>query len=379
MIGNNSPFEIISFDILPLRLNFRLGVEHGLASRNYTENVIVRTKTCNGNVGYGECVPRIYVTGETIDSVKRSIKVFFGELTGRVYNSSSELIEHISTIGTSGKAVANPAAFCAFELAVLDAAGKQWEAPVYDILGLTERRESATYSMVIPMLDERKMDYLLARVKEYGFKHIKIKVDDKSPVKTVEKVRSYLGNDIELRVDANCSWTMENAPEFIKSLLDLGVVSFEQPLGKDNLDGMSKLRIETGCRISLDESVAVMPDFEKALKAGAGDILNVRVSKCGGLLCSIRLINKTLSSGMEVQLGAQVGESCILSSAGAVIAGGFDNLIWCEGFFGTHLLETDICKDYFRFGQKGKVCFPSGHGLGAPVSDDILDHLVGLS
>jgi muconate cycloisomerase len=96
-------------------------------------------------------------------------------------------------------------------------------------------------------------------------------------------------------------------------------------------------------------------------------MVNVRISKCGGLLGALRVIETARKRGLAVQLGAQVGESCILSAAGALLAAGTPGFRWREGCFGTHLLREDLCKDEFRFGIRGEMVPPSGPGLGVRV------------
>ena len=174
---------------------------------------------------------------------------------------------------------------------------------------------------------------------------------------------------MEIRVDANCSWKSSDAPEFMRELADQGVVSVEQPLPAADLRGTAGLR-GCGVLITLDESVKSPLDVERAADAGACDIINVRISKCGGMLGALRVIRAAERRGLGVQLGAQVGESCILSSAGALLAAGMPSFRWLEGAFGTHLLMRDLCREQFRFGIHGEFPVPDGPGLGVDIDGD---------
>ena len=78
-------FKIISSKCLPVRLNFRMGVTHGLASRNHTTNVCVVFESDSGHWGYGESVPRQYVTGETTGSALQALSEMMQDFSGKIF------------------------------------------------------------------------------------------------------------------------------------------------------------------------------------------------------------------------------------------------------------------------------------------------------
>ena len=160
---------------------------------------------------------------------------------------------------------------------------------------------------------------------------------------------------------------------FMRSFADLGVVSVEQPLDSDDFEGMASLRKDTPVQIMLDESVTGPVDVERAVAAGACDSVNVRLSKCGGMLGALRVTEAAQANGLDIQLGAHVGESCILSAAGAHLASCAGPFRWLEGCYGVHLLENDLCRDDLRWGPAGRVYVPSGPGLGVTVDRGLLE------
>jgi muconate cycloisomerase len=170
-------------------------------------------------------------------------------------------------------------------------------------------------------------------------------------------------------VDANCSWNADDAPGFVDDLSREGVVSVEQPLPAWDVAGTARLR-GRGVLITLDESVRNVEDVERATFMDACDVVNVRISKCGGLFGALRMVRAAERNGLGVQLGAQVGESCILSAAGALLASGVSSFRWLEGSFGTHLLTEDLCIPSFCFGMRGELVPPEGPGLGIAVDPE---------
>lgn len=366
-MNSSTVLNVVSARYLPVRLDFRMGVVHSLASRYFTVNVCVVLESGSGLFGYGECVPRSYVTGETPESVVSSLKLMFKDITGKSLSSPEELLSLLENTGTSETGIKNPSAMCALELALLDLAGKHWNLSVSDILEFTGKATSLSYSLVVPLIPDYALQTFLEPAKDFGFSHVKVKVDSNNPARRVRTVKEIMGSDIEIRVDANCSWNSADAPGFFRELAELDAVSVEQPLPADALDEMAKLRSLDLLPITLDESVQGPSDVKRAASAGACDIINVRISKCGGLLGALRVMETALGSGLDIQLGALVGESCILSAAGACLAAGTSSFRWLEGFFGEHLLKKDLCSADMRFGRGGQVIPPAGPGLGVPV------------
>ncbi|MHB9027164.1 MAG: mandelate racemase/muconate lactonizing enzyme family protein [Candidatus Latescibacterota bacterium] len=365
------PLKIAGVHVHKKRLGFRMDVAHGLASRFCSDNIYVELVSDSGTAGYGECVPRAYVTGETPESVIASLEALLPQLSAAPYDSPHAVVARLSETGLTAIVKKNPAAFCSAELALLDLAGKYWDLSVPDLLGLNLQVDSLYYSLVTPIFPSDIMERFLSGISGFRFSHAKIKVNGRDPVGYIRRVKSLLPPETEIRVDVNCSWTVEEALEYLPELADAGVVSVEQPLAAGDLGGSARLR-GNGVLITLDESISGPDDVDRAAAAGACDIVNVRISKCGGLLGALRVIGAADRRGLGIQLGAQVGESCILSAAGAILAAATPEFRWLEGCFGTHLLREDLCREDFRFGANGKIIPPHGPGLGITIDPDRL-------
>ncbi|MFC1650932.1 mandelate racemase/muconate lactonizing enzyme family protein [Candidatus Latescibacterota bacterium] len=367
MTENPGKFTIADAECRPIKLEFRLNVSHSLASRNFTENILVEIQSDSGIYGFGESIPRKYVTGETIESVLDASGRMLSLLKDKQFFSPDEIIGFLKDIGKSDSGLRNPAALCAVELALLDLAGKIWDMPVSDMIGLEKNEAPLVYSLVVPLTADDSFDSFFMKAKDFRFTNVKIKVDAHNPSGQVARVKKILGENVEIRVDANCSWDRTNAEGFLKELADLGVVSVEQPLPADDLEGCANLRDKRLMLITLDESVFSISSVHRIASLGACDIINVRISKCGGLLGSMNLINTALENGLQIQLGAHVGESCILSAAGAHLAAGTRSFRWLEGCFGKHLLKKGLCGEEFQFTKGGLFIPPKGPGLGVTI------------
>jgi len=170
-----------------------------------------------------------------------------------------------------------------------------------------------------------------------------------------------------VRLDANNLW-----PTAADACHGLDGVSrhawaVEEPLRPRDWAGLAEVGARTGLALVLDES-ATHPRDLAALVPGPRYVVNVRVSKLGGLLRTLEMIDAARTRGYAVIVGAQVGETSILARAGIAAArAAASSLIGFEAAFGTRLLARDATTPSLRFGYGGRVDLaglgPLGSGL----------------
>lgn len=126
-----------------------------------------------------------------------------------------------------------------------------------------------------------------------GFRSVKIKVgrDAKVDPKRVELVRSIVGDEVEVMVDANGA---NNAPEAVlwaQRYRDFGVTYFEEPVSSDDLVGLARVRerAPAGMAVAAGEYGWNLPYFQRMLDAGAVNILQADVTRCGGITNMLRV------------------------------------------------------------------------------------------
>jgi L-alanine-DL-glutamate epimerase-like enolase superfamily enzyme len=150
-----------------------------------------------------------------------------------------------------------------------------------------------------------------------------------------------------------------NLPEaiFYLNQLPKEINGVEEPLNCPNWDGVNSLSAELAYPIILDEHVFRLSDLME-VKNPDKTIVNLRVSKCGGLINSIAMGKKALELGMKVIVGAQVGETSALTRAGFLLSSALSHKVWAhEGAYGKLLLEEDPFREYYQLGKEGKVFF----------------------
>ena len=199
------------------------------------------------------------------------------------------------------------------------------------------------------------LTWQLYRYRRRGFRDFKIKVSgnlerDRRKLTSFDTTSSA---SPRVRLDANNLWTSVDSCVGHITALPLIPFAVEEPLPPGDLDGFCQVGKECRTRIILDESLLRVDQLEP-LESADTWIANIRVSKMGGIIRSLELARRAASLGIGVIVGAQVGETSILTRAGMIVmsAAGPD-LVASEGAFGTYLLRRDLASPCLMFGDGG--------------------------
>jgi L-alanine-DL-glutamate epimerase-like enolase superfamily enzyme len=190
---------------------------------------------------------------------------------------------HCEYIGQSGVAAWGIAAI---EIALWDLLGKLLGTPVYRLLGAF-REEIPAYGSGGWL--SYSLDELLAEVNSYlqrGFKMVKIKVGSpelKRDIERVREVRRLIGDGVRLMVDANQAWQPHQAIAFARQVQDQNIFWLEEPVGKDDLDGYSRVASSTEIPIATGEREYLLTAFRELLARGAAAIVQPDVLRIGGI------------------------------------------------------------------------------------------------
>jgi L-alanine-DL-glutamate epimerase-like enolase superfamily enzyme len=340
-------------DLYRVDIPFTTAFAHSSAVRTATQSVWVEAHS-GADVGVGEGCPREYVTGESLTSAHAFFDTYRLGLEKAV-NSLATLEAWVDT--HSVLIDANPAAWCAVELALLELFARREDIPVEQMVDRPPPAGEFRYSAVVGDGGSDAFQATVARYLEIGFVDFKLKLSG-DPTRDRTKIETFRGlKDVasfRIRVDANNLWDdADMASRYLKDL-DCSFVGIEEPLSANAFEGMRRVAERTGAPIILDESF--LRSAQLATIAGDPEhwIINVRVSKMGGLLRSLALVQGARDAGVPVVVGAQVGETSVLTRAGLIVArAAGSDLLALEGAFGTHLLETDVATPPLMFGRAG--------------------------
>lgn len=367
-----------------LRVELRKPFRHASAERNYSDNILVRAELADGTTGWGEGVPRDYVTGETAEgAIEQLLATPVAEqLAGEPSNWQDVLqlcdrFEPTALVDDPRQSYGNSLR-AAVELSLLDAYGKLFGEPVSRALeslpdmptSLLEHRDTVRYSTTIDAESGRKLWRSALKMRAYGFRQCKVKVgaDCEADTLRMRVIRRWIGPRVDLRVDANEAWHPENVLRHARALAPFGITCIEQPVAHEELAALGELRRELGVQVMLDESLTSLYDAHEAIRLDACDLFNIRISKCGGLVRSLQLALLAHEQGLGYQLGCHPGETGILSAAGRHFACVVSGIRYLEGSYDHHVLATVPTTPDITFGYGGRALRISEPGLGVALA-----------
>jgi muconate cycloisomerase len=359
------------FRIFSLKIPLKVEVSHHLYSWKNSNSIVVSAENKKGLIGYGEGAPREFVTGEPPERSLQAVQVMTRMLVGKSIDSFDELRRILETVGEQKIARKNPAAWCAVELACLDLWARYRNLPLWNFFKDEPLYDSFFYSAVIPLAsDTQYLSEIIKLIKSNEMQFIKVKVADiATGVEALRKVRKELGPDVDLRVDANGAFSPAAAIEFYRSVGTLNISAFEQPVPKEDLEGLKHVARFCDIPVIADESMYTDNGVEYLINEKICSGVNVRISGCGGFFKSYRLGRILRNTGGVWQIGSHVGETAILSLAGRQLAAICNGYRFLEGSFSKFLLVEDIATEDISFGIKGRASLPKGYGIGVDVDE----------
>ena len=370
--------RIDGFRLHALDLPFKRPFKHAAAARTTSSSLFLECTLDTGVVGYGEALPREYVTGEKRDDAFDLLSQrILPKLIGREFESMAALRAFLAEC--DGKAPPDwvpprepqLAAWSAVDLALLDGFGKALGEPAIAAPG--GPRAGLRYSGVMSADAGWAFIKSCLKFRVFGCKAMKLKVSDRVGVKSLATLRRFLGRNVDVRADANMAWNADEAIRNMGEMAGYGLTSFEQPLPADDIEGQARVVRESGLGVMADESFTDRESLRRLIEARACTAVNVRISKNGGVTAALARAREALDAGLVVQIGCQVGESSLLSAAHLGLLASLPETTYAEGCFGLFLLREDPVAPLLQFGYGGKPpARPEGPGFGVSLDEQVL-------
>ncbi|MCP3900267.1 MAG: hypothetical protein GY707_11210 [Desulfobacteraceae bacterium] len=349
--------QSFKIDVYSLKLKLTRAIRHAAATRDAGESLWVRAER-NGIVGWGEGCPRSYVAGDFVDS---SIEWVQNNFITRplIFNGINDVEQW--GYENSPQIDKYPAAWCAVEMALLDIFAQEQGCMVEELLGINNFKLCGYYTAVLSDDEISKYTDLANKYILLGFKDFKIKLNgaltsDKQKLEILNSLCiQHNVKDIRIRLDANNLWK-DQCKEAIQHIKALGgkIFALEEPVGAGDVTDNSKVCIETGLPIILDESLCKLEDLWKFQNVQDKFIANIKISKAGGLIRSLGIIKALKNMGWPIIIGCHVGETSLLTRAGMVVASAAEgNLVAHEGAFGDYLVKEEPVEPILKFSQNG--------------------------
>jgi O-succinylbenzoate synthase len=334
--------------------------------KEFLDHVLVRIEA-GGVTGWGECASPSdpFYCPETTETCWHILRDFLAPMVlGREWSTIEELVACYRLV--KGNAFARSG----LEMACWDALARSKAQPLWLLLGGTRPEIVSGVSLGI----EDRINVLLDRVAlhaEEGYRRIKLKIAPGRDVEVVRRVRERFPA-LPLQVDANSAYTLADLPS-LQALDAFDLVLIEQPLAHDDIVDHARLQSVLRTPVCLDESIHSAEDARKALDLGACRIINIKVSRLGGLLEAKRVHDLCLARGVPVWCGGMhefgIGRAAnvaIASLPGFTLPG---DVSGSDKYYAQDVVEPPI------LGHQGAIPVFNGPGLGVePVEERIRAH-----
>ncbi|MBO9618149.1 MAG: dipeptide epimerase [Niabella sp.] len=332
----------MQFNYYSFRLKFRHPFTISKGTKTHQPTLIVELEHF-GIKGYGEA-PAITYYNITVEDMIRDLEIKRPMLEKFAFTEPERYWHFLHHLLPN-----NPFLVCALDMAAWDIWGKLNNKPLYKMWnGDITKNPLDDFTIGIDTVDK-----MVAKLKEFPWPVYKVKVGTADDIAIVKALRA--ATDAPLRVDANAGWELETALQLIPQLKALGVEYVEQPLAKDNWEGMQVLYKESVLPLYADEACVFESDVEKC--AGCFHGINIKLTKCSGITPALRMIDKAQELGLKIMVGC-MNESTVGSAAIAQLAPFVDHLDVDGPLLQTEDVATGLGFDY------GKLIYSNAPGLG---------------
>jgi muconate cycloisomerase len=375
--------KIVSAQLFLLKIPFKMNFTHSKAERFFSDSIILKLTALDDNgcpvSGWGEAVVRDYVSGSLGEGEKTKLlsSAFLKLMQFRMLELSKDELLHF--LAKTEVPETELPILCAIETAVLHLLCKTERTDIYDLLGRKPERTRVFYGGTLPILPPPAAEKLLGGYKKMGINSIRVKLgSDLNYNRTaVSLAKKIIGENSDLKVDANAGWSIQDAAENIPMLKTFGISIIEEPFGREaagenRIADLASDGLTTGITFMADESALTADDIRLAAKEKTFGMFNIRLAKNGGLLHALEMAETAENLGLRYMAGCHVGETGILSAAGRVAASIMKAPEYSDGSYDSHLLSGNITAEDLSFGPGGAADIIRNKDFGFDIDEEKL-------
>lgn len=351
--------EPVRLRLTELRVPMKMTFRHASAARKEGESVWAEAAR-GGLRGYGEGCPRPYVTGETLESCRE----WMGQHLEKIQAECTSPDALQDWVRANAAVIdRSPSMWCAIEGSLLDLFARERGKSVESLLGREGPGGPHVYSAVLGNDEAWKTRFLIDQYLIMGLKDFKAKLsgnpaEDHAKLDSIETLSAEHGvHGVRVRLDANNLWAdaADAAIDYLRPLKDR-FFAIEEPTAPRDVAAHSRISVALRLPVILDESLCTLADLERYDGAPGEYIANIKVSRVGGVLRALTLVDALLERGWPVIIGAHVGETSVLTRAAMLVASAAgDRLIAQEGAFGGRIIEREPATPSLQWGRGGAL------------------------
>lgn len=331
--------------------------------------LIVRVCDKDGASGWGECTAmnHPFYNHETIDTAWSIINGFIAPMLAAAdVSSAAEVSVELAAIQ------GNRMATGAVETAVWDLESKLENKPLWQHLGGTKTEISCGVSIGLQKSPEVLLE-VVSRELESGYQRIKLKIKPGHDIELVKIIRKHFP-DIQLSVDANSAYRLNDDVKIFEELDDYNLLMIEQPLEAGDLVDHAKLQKRLKTRICLDESITTLRDTRHALELDACRIINIKLGRVGGHSEAKAIQSYAENKNIPVWCGGMletgIGRAhniAMSTLSGFTLPG--------DVSASARYWEEDIIEPPVMVSPQGTITVPTTPGIGYEVKENLIEKL----
>ena len=373
--------KIVGLELIPLTMIFKANIKESFGTVGKREdNLIIKIYTDEGIYGLGEaCTLGPFYWGE---SQETGMGIIQHHLYPKVLEGADPFDVEMIHVKMDKFVYANTVAKAGVDYALHDIIGKKLGVPLYKLLGASKPYFDKIPTRASVGIDDPKaMAEKAAMLHEMGFGGIKMKVG-LEPIKDIERVkaiRDAIGPDMLIDIDVNGAYRAKEAVYMLRRVQDCGNIIVEQPVGRDDYEGMKYVRERVDIPIGACEAALSQQQIMRLIRMDACDFFNFKPTRSGGIFPAKQVMHMAEAAGKFIVLSEQLGSSVELSAVGhlafstptIMIPGGYAaGVMGMAGRFTTEGSDADIVDNPMQV--KGGCLLPptDNPGLGVDLVEE---------
>lgn len=340
---------------IPLKKPFKTA----LRQVNSAEDIIIKVIADSGEIGFGNAPPTAVITGDSQDSIIAAIRDTIGP---KLIGMDVDNLEGIMTTIDSAM-LHNSSAKAALDIAVYDLFGKLHNIPLYKLFGGYRTTITTDLTISVNAPEEMVQDSLEAMAAGYTALKLKVGTDAALDIKRVQAIRTAVGPEVKIRLDANQGWGPKEAVRTIRKFEDMGldIELIEQPVKAHDFNGLKYVTNHVETDIMADEAAFGVYEVYQLLAMEACDLINIKLMKAGGLHNAIKIAHFAETVGIECMMGCMLESKVGITAAASLQAG--KRIVTKADLDAAVLLAEDPVIGGVSF-SKNQLIIPDAPGLG---------------
>ncbi len=360
---------------------YQLGERASGTSATWAGNsIILKLTTSNGLVGYGEAVPTLRVQ-PVIEALREVARVYSGKNPMNVVENMHEWHKHDFYLPISFESTT---AVSAFDIACWDIIGKQFGAPIHQLIGGATRTNVRLYSngwyngCVTPeqfgnrAKKFQKMGYTALKFDPFGAYYDWI--DDKGLKLSYERVKAvsdYTRGKLDLMIEHHGRFNPNSAISIAQRLQEFNPLFMEEPIHPDNLEALKKYRKKTQVRVALGERLLTKESVIYTLKNDLADFLQVDLTNIGGVTQAMKV--SAIAEGFGVEMAFHNAFGPIQNAVTIQLDATIPNFLIQESFYDVFpAWKRQLVKNQSKI-ENGHSRVPTRPGIGVEVDERVFD------